>query len=358
MAAVTITQLDQATTPSGPPRDRYGRYLIPDPDTGKPRSWMRATTLAKTLEDPTNLTNWKARMVATGVASRPSIAAGITAAQGDRTELNRLVEQAQEAAGANENRELGTHLHRILELVDTGHMTVDQVPDPWARDVRAYQQQLRRNSLRVDPQQCEVVFLNTALGVAGMADRLYLDHEDQYVVGDIKTGGYIAWLSFAMQFAIYATSTHIYDPTTDTTRPAPTIRQDHTLMVHTQAGQGTCQIIPLSVPEGYDAVLMALEVRRIRAKDKPKHMTATTWHPPILEVVPPPEPDDDGQATRFLRADLVQQVAWLRANDPELLAKVARSWPEGVPTLSQSIDHTRAQLEAIRAVFNDLGVPF
>jgi hypothetical protein len=355
--AITLDALDQAQTPTGPPRDRYGRYVIPDPETGKPRSWMRATTLAKTLEDPTNLTNWKARMVAQGVAARPSIAAGITAAQGDRSELNRLVEQAQEAAGANEGRETGTHLHRILELVDTGHMQLADVPDPWASDVRAYQNTLRHNTLTVNPHLCEVVLLNAALGVAGMADNIYTDHDGQLVVADKKTGGYIAWLSFAMQFAIYATATHIFNPATGELTPAPTFRQDHTLMVHVPAGKGRCDITALSVPEGYDAVLMALEVRRIRAKDKPKYMTATTWQPPILQVAPDPTPDD-AQRARHLRADLVTRIAWLRVNDPDLLGKVARQWPDTVPTLTQSIDHTLQQLQAIADVFNQLSVPF
>src|SRR5690606_2671448 len=45
----------------GPKRDRYGRYLIPDPATGKERAWMRATTLADTLDDRYNLELWKLR---------------------------------------------------------------------------------------------------------------------------------------------------------------------------------------------------------------------------------------------------------------------------------------------------------
>lgn len=356
--AIALADIEQAAQPAGPPRDRYGRYLIPDPETGKPRSWMRATTLAKTIDDPTNLTNWKCQRTAVGVATKPSIQAGIIAAQGDKRELNRQVEAAMEAAGANENRELGTHLHRLLELVDTGHLNPAEVPDPWAKDVAAYQRALKRHSLTVNPDLCEVVLLNAPLGVAGMTDNIYTDHEGQLVIGDKKTGGYIGWLSFAMQFAIYATATHIYRPDTDTLTEAPTFRQDHTLMVHVPAGSGTCTIEPLSVEAGYDAVLMALEVRRTRAMDKRHKIVATTWQPPVLELVPPATGPDDEQAARHLRADLVRRIAWMRTEDPDLLARVAKQWPEGVPTLSKSLDHTADQLQAIDRVFNQLGVPF
>lgn len=272
--------LDDASATPEPPRDRFGRYLIPDPDTGKARAWTRATTIAKTIDDPSNLTAWAKRMAATGVAMRPSLAAGIIAAQDDRRRLNDLVEQAIEAAGGTERRELGTALHRLLELVDTGQKDPNDVPDPWAADVHAYRAELAACGLEVVPSMCEVVYLNAPLGIAGTADRVYRDSDGELVVADLKTGGYVSWLSFAMQFAIYATATHVFDVSTGTLSPAPQVRQDHTLMVHLPAGGGTCTIEPLSVAVGMDAVLMALEVRRLRGLDKAQHVRATTWAKP------------------------------------------------------------------------------
>jgi hypothetical protein len=321
-----LEQLDAANQPPGPPRDRYGRYMIPDPDTGKHRPWTRATTIAKTLEDPTNLTRWAKRMTAIGVATRPSIAAGVVANKDDKKTLDDLAEQAIQAAGGNENRELGTHLHDITAQLDRG-MRID-VPEPWASDVAAYKRALTDRSLTVDPQWVEVILLNRPLEIAGTADRLYVDHEGQLVVGDLKTGGFLAWLSFAMQFAIYATATHWFDPATGD--------------VH-------------SVPVGYDAVLMALEVRRVRAFDKEPKVKATTWQPPVLEVVPPPRPTLTKQK---LREELVARVTWLRENAPDVLATVARHWPEGIPTFRQSIGHSEADLHAIQAVLDDYQAPF
>lgn len=361
MALVSFEEIDQIAGPNRDAtvrRDHLGRYLIPDPTTGKERSWMRATTLAKTLDDGEALVRWKCARTAIGVALKPSIQAGITAAQSDSKALGKLVDQAQEAAGANEQRELGTHLHRILELVDTGRMDPGGVPAPWGRDVSAYLAELKRQSLVVRPDLCEVIFLNHTLEVAGTCDRVYQDHEGRLVVADIKTGGRVYYLSFAMQFAIYATATHVYNPVTDELTPAPEMRQDHTLMVHAPAGSGTCHIEALSVGEGYEAVLMALEVRRTRAKDKAKHIQATTWQPPILELVPPPADNP----VLALRAALVARVALLKNEHLDAARALARAWPDGIPTLSQSDSHTLDQLEVIRTVVERIeaahGIPF
>lgn len=261
--------LDDTSSPArDAKRDRWGRYLIPDPDTGKSRGWTRATTVAKTLDDSTNLTNWAKRQVAIGVALKPHLAAGIVAGRDDRRRLDELVEAALEAAGGNERRELGTALHRILELVDTGRMAVDEVPDPWGDDVRAYRAALAADGLEVVPELCEAVLLNRPLEVAGTCDRILRDADGRLVVADIKTGTFVAWMAFATQFAIYATSTHLWDPTTETLSAAPDMRQDHALLLHIPAGEGRCEIEALSVPVGMDAALMALEVRRLRQADK------------------------------------------------------------------------------------------
>src|SRR5574338_583746 len=60
-----------------PKRDRYGRYLIPHPDTGKETAWTRATTFAKTVSDTFGLTKWELRMVSLGLAKRPDLLAQV-----------------------------------------------------------------------------------------------------------------------------------------------------------------------------------------------------------------------------------------------------------------------------------------
>ena len=60
-----------------PPMDQWGRYKIPDPITGKDRSWTRATTWAKTVADTHALTKWELRMAAIGLARRPDLLMGV-----------------------------------------------------------------------------------------------------------------------------------------------------------------------------------------------------------------------------------------------------------------------------------------
>lgn len=335
-----------------------GRYRMPDPDTGKPRLYTRATTIAKTLDDTTNLTLWQCRQVGIGVAKTPSIAAKLLACDSDdRKTLNQLVEEAKQAAGANEARELGTALHGICEKVDLGDLNPDNLPEPYGAHVANYRRALRNGSLTVDPAWVEIILLNKPLGIAGKVDRIYRDHEDRLVIGDLKTGGYMSWLSFAMQLSIYATATHWWDG--DTWQPMPDVRQDHALIVHLPAGDTFCVIHPVDIAVGYDAVLMALEVRRTRAKDKPTIVKATTWQPPTFADEPAPVELD--QPAAVWRAWLADRVETIRAF-PEALRTLADLWPAGIPTLKQSTAHTLDQLplieHAVAAVERKHGLPF
>lgn len=328
-------------------RDRWGRYLIPDPANGKVKGWTRATTVAKTLDDGAALTSWAKRTVAVGVAGRASIAAGVVAAQGDKRRLDELVEQAMEAAGGNDRRELGTALHRILELVDTGLMSVDDVPDPWRADVVAYREALDRMGLTVLPEWCEAVLLNEPLGVAGTCDRILVDRTGQLVVADIKTGTFVGWLSFAVQFALYATASHVWDPASSALRPAPTMRQDHAILLHVPAGEGRCEIEALSVPVGLEAAKLALQVRAMRQRDRRHHVALDGWDEPA-----PARPD------RSVRHDF--GAAATPAPVVEITAEPMMS-DEQRAELRRRVDalepEARAVLDAIAREARDCGRP-
>lgn len=280
---------------SGPPRDRWGRYMIPHPETGKPTGWTRATTIAKTLEDTTNLTKWGKRMAAIGTARKPSISAGILAALDNPQRVNELVEQAVEAAGGNERRELGTALHRLIELVDLGETTAAD-NQLFAGEIDAYT--VTRDLWQLTPIHTELILLNVPLAIAGTADRVYRDSSGQLVIGDLKTGGYMSWLANAMQMAIYATSTHVWDYKTGTVTEIPVIRQDHALIVHLPAGENRCIIYPVSIPVGFDATLMALEVRAIRKNDRADRVVVDIDNTPTS---PPAAPLQANQPQRAVK---------------------------------------------------------
>lgn len=342
--------LDDLAQPAPDPvkRDRWGRYLIPDPVTGKARGWTRATTVAKTLDDSTALTAWAKRQVALGVATKAHLAAGIIAAGAvDKRRLDELVEDAMVAAGSNERRELGTALHRILELVDTGRMTVDDVPDPWAADVRAYRAALDAAGLEIVPELCEAVLLNHPLEVAGTCDRILRDRHGRLVIADIKTGGFVGWLSFACQFALYATATHRYDPVAEVLTSMPEVRQDVALMLHVPAGDATCDVVGLSVPVGLDAALMALEVRKIRQRDKRDHVRVDNWDAAPADTPARTVRHDFGIAARPAPAAGADEPMMSDKQQADLKARAAALDPQA-----------RALLDAIAKEASAEGRPF
>src|SRR5215472_13629165 len=121
-----------------PERDRYGRYILPDPKTGKRRSWTRATTWAQTIADTYALNQWQKRMVALGLAQRPDLLAQVATVlepdtEGQKRKLDRWCQDAEEHAGASQRSNLGTALHSFLEHLDLGREV--QVPEPWDQDV-------------------------------------------------------------------------------------------------------------------------------------------------------------------------------------------------------------------------------
>lgn len=345
--------VDQLLTPDEDPVViKNGRYQIPDPATGKPRLWTRASTLADTLEDKYNLTKWQLRRAAIGVAGAPSLQAAVLAVGGDDTydakrELDKLVEQAQEKAKAEEKRDLGTALHKILERVDRGDLDPTTLPEPWLGDVQAWRHEARRKQLTVNPHLLEVCVVNPTLGVAGRLDLILTDHEGRLVVADRKTGGYVSWLKFAMQFAVYVTATHTWDG--HQLAPMPDVRQDHALLIHQPAGTGQCRLWRMDVGVGYEACLMALEVRRQRAA-KPQTIGVAYDVPGDTETVLEqslPEATVDELATWLRR-----RVDTLKADHPDAARALAARWPADVATFKHADTHTVVELAQIEAAID------
>ena len=86
------------------PRDRWGRPLITPVGGGKARAYTRVTTFAGTLEDSFGLGLWQQRMVALGLTMRKDlllqVAAHNTDSAEDKATLNRICENAKQAADA------------------------------------------------------------------------------------------------------------------------------------------------------------------------------------------------------------------------------------------------------------------
>ena len=339
-----------------------GRYSLPSPDGKGRKQYTRATNIAKLLDDTYNLTQWAKRQVALGVARTPSIAAAVNADHDDKRRLDQLCEQALTIAGGTEKRDLGTALHRLIERHDRAEQHHD---GEWRDHIAAYDAALNAHRLTIDRGWIEVVLVNETYGIAGRVDRLLEDPEGRLVVADLKTGGFKSWLAWATQFAIYATATHWWNEKLDRLEPIDPgmIRQDHSLAIHLPAQETPphCQIHALSVPLGLDAMLMALEVRRLRATDKLPALQASTYHHPnILDqmeqtIVEAFDPD-------AMRISLQVRIDFMKSECPDAARALIARWPEGVPMLKKSDAHTVQQLTAIERTITkveaDFGFPF
>src|SRR5262245_1123897 len=260
--------VSQFSTPRPEPeRDRWGRYVIPDPDTGKKRTWMRATTFAKTLSDMYGLGKWQERMVAKGVSLRSDLYALAAATPvADETKFDKICADAKEAAKATSGANLGTALHAFTEQIDMGQKI--EVPAPWDADIAAYQAALAEAKIRVDRQWIERIVLVPQYGVAGTLDRIVWALDQGRTVADVKTGKDLSysWCEISIQLALYANATHTYDLATGDIVPMPEVNQDKALVFHLPVGQGRCEIHEVDIKAGWEAAYWARIVRDWRAR--------------------------------------------------------------------------------------------
>lgn len=259
-----------------------GQYRLPHPETGKPTSYTRASTVAKTLEDTWMLDAWAKRMMLIGLAGQRDtlmkadrlITAHInadkplsSAARELRTPLNDLAEEAQFNAGAKAAAEFGTATHAWCEWVDHGGSLWD-VPELFRDWVIHYRRILAVGGLSADPQWTERVVLNTRYGIAGTLDRLFWNHEGVRFLGDIKTnrGMDYSWLYFAIQLAIYHGASHVLSLDGTTWEPMPALDPHTVLVAHLPREEPeAARIVPIDMGFGAEALHTAMTVRRLRS---------------------------------------------------------------------------------------------
>ena len=131
---------------AGPPRDRWGRYLLPHPEhpDDKPRSFTRATTVAKAPEDQGGLIKWGQRTVVAGLGRRADLVAlAATTDPTDKKALGQIARDAEEAGGAATGRNTGTAIHAAIEAVNRG----DEPLPLFAEEVQAYRDALAARGL-------------------------------------------------------------------------------------------------------------------------------------------------------------------------------------------------------------------
>lgn len=250
-------------------RDRWGRPLIIPPGGGKPEPYTRVSTMAKALDDLSNLMTWKQRKTAQGLLMRPDLLTRIagTLSKGDpdtdwqtKKALNAICEEATEAAGASKGSSAGTGFHEMTEAIDAGNEPAFVAPADVPR-LDAY----RKAVAPYSPLAAEVFVVCDELKVAGSFDRLWMCPDGHSRVGDLKTGKSEADypLATTIQIATYANSKRYNPETGERTELDEYLDRDTGLLVH-MPPSGGCQVIPLDLVKGWEAAQLAAQIHRVR----------------------------------------------------------------------------------------------
>lgn len=250
-------------------RDRYGRPLIVPPDGGEPIPYTRVSTMAKALDDQTNLMLWKQRKTTEGLIRRPDLltrAAGALA-NGDPDEdwptkraMNDVCNEATEAAGASKGASAGTGFHSLTEAIDRGDEPLFVPPADVPR-LEAY----REATAGIEWLDLECFVVNDAVRAAGTFDRLGRLPDGRVVVMDLKSGKSEADypLSTTVQIAIYAHGSR-YDGTAARTPIHPELDLTTGVLIHLPPSGG-CRLYELNLGLGWEAAGLAARVHgRVR----------------------------------------------------------------------------------------------
>lgn len=338
------TQPDDFTTGEAP-KDRWGRYLITTRN-GKQTSFPRVTTIAKCLDDEGALTAWKGRMTATGLVQRNDLLVAASAALDDRNSLDRIVQQAIEAAGASSKANIGTALHQLTQQLDLGNKPA--ILPGLQADVDAYLAGIIQHGVIIDPRLVEVLLVNEKYEYAGTADRIArFSSRKRKQIFDLKTGNIeYAINAIAVQMAMYANAEYIYNWQTKEQTPMPDIDKTRGVIIHLPAGQGRLDLYELDLVAGWEAAQMAMDVRAWR-KRKDLHIKVhaektATVAPPAAEAV----------NSDLYRSDLLARIRNLPADGQ---AALKRHWPVPGKTLPQldelELDCLEARIEQIESEY-------
>lgn len=337
-----------------PKRDQWGRYLLPHPVTGlysdgkdkanRRNGWMRATTFAKLAADTFSLTRYNERLTLLGATLRPDV---VALAHGkhvkrDNKELNQLVTEVKETAGAKVAANIGTAVHSFTERVDAGTMTLDGVPADYRPHVESYLKKLQDYGLEPVPGLIERTTLVDEWGkvIVGTFDRvLYHRASGTYLIGDLKTGETLDWgkMEIAVQLALYARGINahgVFDWNTDswsavgdpmTPGPHP---EGHLIKVRTDFGvvmhlpiqgpnAGVCTLRRVNLAAGWDAAATSASVDTSRKRsdymDEDFSLPVAEYSPETPAELPPAEPMDWIALARLVQSMDDASVLWHRA---------------------------------------------
>lgn len=253
------------------PRDRYGRYLLPD-ETGTETGWTRATTFAATLAESYGLRIWEQRQVVWGLSRRPDLLTLASTIVGpeDKKALGAIVDSAHEAGGTQAKANRGSAIHKAIEQVEKGALSFESVPDELKNDVRGYFSELARWGITILPEYIERTVIVACYKVAGTFDNIVRCPDGKLRILDKKTGNLdYAEIEFAVQMALYANADALRNYGTNTYEPMPEVAKDYAIIAHIEPGTGRTELHRANIGWGWAWARTCAEVQDIR---KTKHV--------------------------------------------------------------------------------------
>jgi len=357
-----MTTSDEFSLLAEAPKDRWGRYKISDPATGKERGYTRVTTIAKVLDDSSSLADWKTRMAITGIVQRADLLAQASTALDDRSRLNKIANDAIEAAGAYSRANLGTALHSITQQLDLGMKP--QILQGLQADIETYVASIAAWDFGMRKEWIEVLLINDEYEYAGTADRIVTTRDGKICIFDLKTGTDLSYSfgSIAVQLAMYAHADWIYDWKTGERTALPEgLDMKEGIICHLPAGEATCKFYTVDLEAGWEAAKMSFATRDWRKrKDLFKPYQFSDEKRRVVEPVVNPIPQaDDSVSPKELQIRqewMKQRIANLTR---EAQAMLILCWPEGCPKLQETSPEQLQQLvKVIETVEAQHDIPF
>lgn len=340
-----------------PRRDQWGRYLIVPEGGGKAEAMTRATTVAGILDSRHSIELWQQRNVAWGLASRPDLLAQVQSTTlDDKRTLNSVCKDALAAAGSDAAAQMGTALHRVVETVNRDRHAV--VPDAFAERIAAYLEVMDNYGVEVVADCVERIHVLSVMGIAGMADAHVVIDGERYIF-DLKTGSSVDYGagSYAIQLAIYANATSLYDPLAERHDVMPEVNRERAVICHLPAKGGPATLKWVDIAAGAEALRHAHFGHKWRSRKDLMSAFAvpavTTPERPTAELIAEAFPGavvDEGETVNLLERRRARILELLPPTSEAFVARWKQRLP-GVRGPKANDTWTADDMDAIERVF-------
>jgi hypothetical protein len=280
----------------------------------------------------------------------------------DRSKLNKIANDAIEAAGAYSRANLGTALHSITQQLDLGMKP--QILAGLQSDIETYVASIAAWDFGMRKEWIEVLLINDEYEYAGTADRIVTTRDGKICIFDLKTGTDLSYSfgSIAVQLAMYAHADWIYDWKTGERTALPEgLDMKEGIICHLPAGEATCKFYTVDLEAGWEAAKMSFATRNWRKrKDLFKPYEFSDEKRRVVEPVVNPIPQGDDSVSP---KELQIRQEWMKQRIANLTreaqAMLILCWPEGCPKLQETSPEQLQQLvKVIETVEAQHDIPF